>query len=52
MFVFAGEIFIVMYYQRLIEEEIALKLKSSGAVVVAGPKLAKPPHACYTRKVS
>ena len=27
-----------MYYNRLIEDEIALKLKTSGAVVVAGPK--------------
>lgn len=27
-----------MYYERLIEEQIALKLKTSGAVVVAGPK--------------
>ena len=27
-----------MYYKRLIEDQIALKLKTSGAVVVAGPK--------------
>ena len=27
-----------MYYERLIEEQIALKLRTSGAVVVAGPK--------------
>ena len=29
-----------MYYERLIEEQIALKLKTSGAVVVAGPSSA------------
>lgn len=27
-----------MYYNRLVEKEIELKLKTSGAVVVAGPK--------------
>lgn len=27
-----------MYYQRLIEKEIELKLRSSGAIVIAGPK--------------
>lgn len=46
MFIFSEEIFIVMYYQRLIEEEIALKLKSSGAVVVAGPKFCGKTTTC------
>ncbi len=27
-----------MYYSRLIEKEIELKLRTSGAVLVAGPK--------------
>ena len=27
-----------MYYRRLIEDRIALMLKTSGAVLVAGPK--------------
>ena len=35
-----------MYYQRLIEEKIALKLKSSGAVVVAGPKFCGKTTTC------
>ena len=35
-----------MYYQRIIEEEIALKLKSSGAVVVAGPKFCGKTTTC------
>ena len=35
-----------MYYQRLIEEEIAIKLKSSGAVVVAGPKFCGKTTTC------
>ena len=35
-----------MYYQRLIEEAIALKLKSSGAVVVAGPKFCGKTTTC------
>jgi hypothetical protein len=35
-----------MYYQRLIEEEIARKLKSSGAVVVAGPKFCGKTTTC------
>ncbi len=30
-----------MYYQRLIEKEIGLKLRTSGDVVVAGPKSLK-----------
>ena len=46
MCIFAEEIFIVMYYQRLIEEEIALKLKLSGAVVVAGPKFCGKTTTC------
>ena len=36
----------VMYYQRLIEEAIALKLKTSGAVVVAGPKFCGKTTTC------
>ena len=35
-----------MYYPRLIEEAIALKLKSSGAVVVAGPKFCGKTTTC------
>ena len=35
-----------MYYQRLIEDEIALKLKSSGAVLVAGPKFCGKTTTC------
>ena len=35
-----------MYYQRLIEKEIELKLKSSGAVVVAGPKFCGKTTTC------
>ena len=35
-----------MYYKRLIEEEIAVKLKSSGAVVVAGPKFCGKTTTC------
>ena len=35
-----------MYYQRLIEEAIALKLKTSGAVVVAGPKFCGKTTTC------
>ena len=35
-----------MYYKRLIEEEIAIKLKSSGAVVVAGPKFCGKTTTC------
>lgn len=30
-----------MYYPRLIESEIAQKMKTSGAVLVAGPKFIK-----------
>ena len=36
----------LIYYQRLIEKEIALKLKSSGAVVVAGPKFCGKTTTC------
>ncbi len=35
-----------MYYNRLIEEEIALKLKTSGAVLVAGPKFCGKTTTC------
>ena len=35
-----------MYYQRLIEEAISLKLKTSGAVVVAGPKFCGKTTTC------
>lgn len=35
-----------MYYPRLIEKEIELKLKSSGAVVVAGPKFCGKTTTC------
>lgn len=36
----------LMYYNRLIEESIALKLKTSGAVVVAGPKFCGKTTTC------
>ena len=35
-----------MYYPRLVEKEIELKLKSSGAVVVAGPKFCGKTTTC------
>lgn len=35
-----------MYYKRLIEEQIALKLRTSGAVVVAGPKFCGKTTTC------
>ncbi len=35
-----------MYYHRLIEEKIALKLKSSGAVLIAGPKFCGKTTTC------
>ncbi|MCM1079926.1 MAG: DUF4143 domain-containing protein [Bacteroidales bacterium] len=35
-----------MYYERLVEKEIALKLKTSGAVVVAGPKFCGKTTTC------
>ena len=35
-----------MYYERLIEEQIALKLRTSGAVVVAGPKFCGKTTTC------
>ncbi len=37
---------IVMYYHRLIEKEIELKLKTSGAIVVAGPKFSGKTTTC------
>ena len=37
---------VTMYYQRLIEEQIALKLKSSGAVLVTGPKFCGKTTTC------
>lgn len=35
-----------MYYERLIEKEIALKLRTSGAVLVAGPKFCGKTTTC------
>lgn len=35
-----------MYFNRLIEKEIELKLRSSGAVVVAGPKFCGKTTTC------
>lgn len=35
-----------MYYKRLLEETIALKLKSSGAILVAGPKFCGKTTTC------
>jgi len=35
-----------MYYNRLVEKEIELKLKTSGAVVVAGPKFCGKTTTC------
>ena len=35
-----------MYYSRLIEKEIALKLRTSGAIVVAGPKFCGKTTTC------
>lgn len=35
-----------MYYQRLVEKEIELKLKTSGAVLVAGPKFCGKTTTC------
>ena len=35
-----------MYYQRLIEDQIALKLKSSGAILVAGPRFCGKTTTC------
>ena len=35
-----------MYYERLIEEQISLKLKSSGAVLVSGPKFCGKTTTC------
>ena len=41
-----------MYYQRLIEEAIELKLKTSGAVVVAGPKFCGKTTTCMLSQKS
>lgn len=35
-----------MYYNRLVEKEIELKLKTSGAVIVAGPKFCGKTTTC------
>ena len=35
-----------MYYSRLIEKEIELKLRTSGAIVVAGPKFCGKTTTC------
>ena len=35
-----------MYYNRLVEKEIELKLRTSGAVVVAGPKFCGKTTTC------
>ena len=35
-----------MYYPRLVEKEIELKLRTSGAVVVAGPKFCGKTTTC------
>lgn len=35
-----------MYYERLVEKEIALKLRTSGAVLVAGPKFCGKTTTC------
>lgn len=35
-----------IYYSRLVEKEIELKLKTSGAVVVAGPKFCGKTTTC------
>ena len=42
-----------MYYNRLVEKEIELKLKTSGAVVVAGPKFCGKTTTCmlYQKKL-
>lgn len=41
-----------MYYKRLIEKDIELKLRTSGAVVVAGPKFCGKTTTCmlYQKK--
>ena len=41
-----------MYYNRLIEEIIALKLKTSGAVLVAGPKFCGKTTTCMLQSLS
>ena len=45
IFIFVAK-WLVMYYQRLIEKEIELKLRTSGAVVVAGPKFCGKTTTC------
>lgn len=42
-----------MYYNRLVEKEIELKLKTSGTVVVAGPKFCGKTTTCmhYQKKL-
>lgn len=44
--IFVPSNIIDMYYKRLLEEQIALKLKSSGAVLVAGPKFCGKTTTC------
>lgn len=46
IYVHLHKIIDVMYYQRLIEKEIEKKLKSSGAIVVAGPKFCGKTTTC------
>lgn len=41
-----------MYYKRLIEKEIERKLKSSGAILVAGPKFSGKTTTCMTYQKS
>ena len=41
-----------MYYKRLIEKDIELKLRTSGAVVVAGPKFCGKTTTCKKKKKS
>ena len=41
-----------MYYQRLIEKEIEKKLKSSGAIVVTGPKFCGKTTTCMLHQKS
>lgn len=43
---FCTQILKIMYYSRLIEKEINLKLRSSGAVLVAGPKFCGKTTTC------
>lgn len=42
-----------MYYNRLVEKQIELKLKTLGAVVVAGPKFCgKTPLVCFALPIT